>query len=41
MEQGRSSFGAAMLDKKLYICGGMADDEFLNSFEVYDPVTAK
>lgn len=40
MKKARSRFAAAVLNGKLYVCGGWDGDRGnLNSVEVYDPIT--
>ena len=35
----RFGFGAAVLNGKIYVCGGSSNFKRLNSVEVYDPTT--
>ncbi|MCF6148990.1 MAG: S8 family serine peptidase [Candidatus Kuenenia sp.] len=39
MSTNRTFFGAAVINGKIYVCGGHGDAGFLNSTEVYDPST--
>ncbi|WP_347273385.1 S8 family serine peptidase [Candidatus Kuenenia sp.] len=39
MNTNRSFFGAAVINGKIYVCGGHGDAGFLSSMEVYDPST--
>lgn len=38
----RLYFGSTILNKKLYVVGGIdEDEEYLNSMEMYNPITDK
>ena len=41
MKTARLGFGAAVLNGKIYVCGGHTGNEFLKSVEVYDPISQR